>query len=450
MCGLVGMISTKRTNFDFTRFCTLGISNDIRGGDSVGIYIDGKYEYYCNNVSGATLFEDIIAKSELLHKTKEYSCAFAHCRKASIGYTISEKTAQPVIIANNKGEVEYVLMHNGTIYNASELAKKYIPDIDVKDMTDSQIMAHIFYYKGYSSLAEYNGSAVFMILDYREDKNKPNFLCWQGKSKESQYKNNGTEKDERPFYFVVNNDTFVMSSVSTFFSSLYPDCTIYTLPKNTLCCWDGELWIVEEYSRAKQQQDKEYYSTPVTHNSSTTYPITHTTHYNNDSVDVVTSSTVDGKCYKGNVALHGNYHISDYGRFCGPQGYAANEMWFWNGTLLKNSSAYTYLTRFQQELNATIYEIETLYPELILYLSAYPFYKVEKANGLKEMRIIDSPIGGHAYTGLVYYPFVRTQYKYENGVFQSSNNILINDSLCLYRNHKDDVLDYEILAQFGG
>ena len=34
-------------------------------------------------------------------------------------------------------------------------------------MTDSQIMARIFYYKGYQVLSEYYGGSVFFIVDYR-------------------------------------------------------------------------------------------------------------------------------------------------------------------------------------------------------------------------------------------------------------------------------------------
>ena len=47
-----------------------------------------------------------------------------------------------------------MLLHNGTIFNYEDLAKKYIPDIDIKGMTDSQVMEQIFYYKGYDARFE--------------------------------------------------------------------------------------------------------------------------------------------------------------------------------------------------------------------------------------------------------------------------------------------------------
>ena len=44
MCGIAGIINKTPRNFDYSTFCTLGISNDTRGGDSCGIFIYGKYE----------------------------------------------------------------------------------------------------------------------------------------------------------------------------------------------------------------------------------------------------------------------------------------------------------------------------------------------------------------------------------------------------------------------
>lgn len=60
--------------------------------------------------------------NKFLNKLKMSSVAFGHCRKASVGI-IDETTAQPVVLTNANGKVEYVLMHNGTIYNYKELAK---------------------------------------------------------------------------------------------------------------------------------------------------------------------------------------------------------------------------------------------------------------------------------------------------------------------------------------
>ena len=161
MCGIFGIVNKDYSNFNKSIFNTLGIANDTRGGDSCGIFIDGKSEY---GIGKEKFYEDFFLGSNLLKDTTKCHVAFGHCRKTSVG-TTSLKTAQPVIITEDD-QVKYVLMHNGTIYNYEDLAKKYIPDVDIKGMSDSQVMARIFYYKGYDVLDEYIGGAVFVIYDY--------------------------------------------------------------------------------------------------------------------------------------------------------------------------------------------------------------------------------------------------------------------------------------------
>lgn len=163
MCGIFGQINNKYDKFDYREFCTLGIVNDARGGDSVGIFIDGKTHYGIDKIKH---FGDFMCVSKPLDKTEMCKIAFGHCRKTSVGVT-SVETAQPVVI-RKKNKVEYVLMHNGTIYNTDALAEKYIPKVNIKGMSDSQVMAHIFHAGHYEALKEYNGSAVFAIIDYRK------------------------------------------------------------------------------------------------------------------------------------------------------------------------------------------------------------------------------------------------------------------------------------------
>ena len=176
MCGIFGIINRKPAKFDRRTFNILGYANDARGGDSCGIFIDGKYEY---GTGTKKYYQDFYDTSELLKSVNKVSIALGHDRKASVG-AVNESTAQPVIIKENDKPV-FVVLHNGTIRNYYTLAKKYIPDVNTAGMTDSQIMAHIFYYKGYDVLAEYEGGSVFFIVDYRED--KPKILFFKGVSK---------------------------------------------------------------------------------------------------------------------------------------------------------------------------------------------------------------------------------------------------------------------------
>ena len=125
MCGIFGMISKKPKAFNKRAFCTMGARNDSRGGDSCGVFIDGQVEY---GVDKEKMFISFFRGSKVLNQVTECKVALGHCRKASIG-KVSLETAQPVVLYNDSGAVDYVLIHNGTIHNYKELAKKYIPEI---------------------------------------------------------------------------------------------------------------------------------------------------------------------------------------------------------------------------------------------------------------------------------------------------------------------------------
>ena len=156
MCGIFGHISLeKKKKFNFPLFATLGIHNDTRGGDSCGIFIDGKSEYGTTAIN--KYFSDFFLDSTILGETKEFNIALGHCRKASPGMGLEPDKAQPVVLRNSKtDETRFVMIHNGTIYNYEELAKKYIPEVNIKGLSDSQVMARIFFYKGYDCLSEYH------------------------------------------------------------------------------------------------------------------------------------------------------------------------------------------------------------------------------------------------------------------------------------------------------
>ena len=112
MCGIAGIISTEPTKFNIDHFNILGTINDERGGDSCGIFIDKKYQYGIKDTKQFRVFTRCI---------KDYPdtarIAILHCRKGSTGYALGVEQAQPVII-KNEDDVEFVLIHNGTITNA--------------------------------------------------------------------------------------------------------------------------------------------------------------------------------------------------------------------------------------------------------------------------------------------------------------------------------------------
>ena len=263
MCGIFGTINkTKPKRFRYTPFASLGIFNDSRGGDSCGIFIDKHYEY---GVDKKKLFKDFMLESKVLEefRGKEVSVAIGHCRKASVG-AINEANAQPVIIQDDKGEPEFVLIHNGTIKNHEELAKKYIPEVNITGMTDSQIMARIFYKSGYQVLSEYYGGSVFFIVDYR--KGSPECFFFQGYSKNTEYTKEETQ--ERPLFIVHRDGTLTFSSIYEILQVACPGAKVWQPHANTLYSFTDKGLIREkEYPRDKVAQTLPYSKGTVTYAS---------------------------------------------------------------------------------------------------------------------------------------------------------------------------------------
>lgn len=380
MCGIAGIINKTPRAFDYATFCSLGISNDARGGDSCGVFIDGRYEYGVKeNKFFSTYFQD----SKLLDETEQSTIALVHCRKTSVG-AINEKTAQPVVITNN-GKVEFVLMHNGTIYNYESLAKKYIPGIDITGMTDSQVMAHIFYHAGYDALKEYNGGAVFAIVDYRGG--TPRTLFFRGASKKYTYSQE--EEAERPLYFCIDKTKreLVFSSIWMYLMALRRDCTTYALRTNELLEFNGtSLILVEKYDRSNMHQSKEV-------PASKTYPLYEGAYsvygkygsydnYDDSWFDSTTSAVYDNYIsvdmlrniysYKGKK-IHGKLSINDYGRVGGKLSKDC-DVWFFSGVALKNKHCYNFLTNLKKESKLSDKEFFLKFENVIRFLSVDGVY----------------------------------------------------------------------------
>lgn len=249
MCGIFGIINKKDSKFDSVTFNLLGFHNDSRGGDSCGIFIDGKVEYGTDKLK---LYQNFYSESELLKHTKTCNIALGHCRKASVGGVSPEK-AQPVVIydSEDKEKINFVLIHNGTISNYEELAKEYIPDMDTKHMTDSQILANIIYYCGTDVFGEYIGAGVFVFVDYRKE--TPETYIFKGESKE--YYSAKQSVEERPLCFVSNENKFIFSSLPNYLTVLQPNLTVYNVPTNKLMIVrDCKLFTIKEYDRREKNR----------------------------------------------------------------------------------------------------------------------------------------------------------------------------------------------------
>lgn len=355
MCGIFGTISRKAKPFNKRAFCTMGVRNDSRGGDSCGVFIDGNVEY---GVDKQKLFIDFFRDSVLIGKTNECKVALGHCRKASVG-KVSIETAQPVVLHNEQGEVDYVLIHNGTIYNYKELAEKYIPEVNIEGLTDSQVMARIFYHAGYDALDEYQGGAVFVMHDYRINRT----LIFKGSSKKFQHSKDSEE--ERPLYYCWHNGRFCFSSIFETLYSFYYEEIVYTLsPNRLISIRDNKLKLVKEYKREKVGQFK-----PVTSNSivfvNSGKPKTYHG-YDSWDGDYDTCSyypnpewnnfkiKYDGSLYTDNknVPMHGVFVLSAYG-YVYPNRKTKDswiyEVGFFMGRMLKHPDAFKMLDKMYND-----------------------------------------------------------------------------------------------------
>ena len=364
MCGLWGLVNTKPRKFDYATFCTLGISNDKRGGDSCGYFIDGMYEY--GTKAEDKYFSCFFPDCDFLKEVKESTIAFGHCRKASVG-AINSNTAQPVILTNEKGKIEYVLMHNGTIYNYEELAKKYIPKVDITGMTDSQVMARIFYCSGYKALSEYNGSAVFVIADYRTK--KPKILLFKGASK----KNNSSkeETEERPLYFCIDQEKgeLVFSSISIYLMSLRHKLTTWSLSPNCLVEFNGkDLIIKEKISRKDCIQNKKVENLYEYCNFN--YENTNNFYYDN----YISTNQMSNIYCLGGKKLNGGVILNEWGSVCNEERPFTKYIFFWDGVALKKVLCYRLLERLFKRSKLSRKEFNKKFNNLIRYLSIDGIY----------------------------------------------------------------------------
>lgn len=389
MCGIFGMVSKRPKQFNKRAFFTMGVRNDSRGGDSCGVFIDGITEY---GVDKQKMFISFFRDSNLLKYTNSCKIALGHCRKASVG-KVSLETAQPVVLYDSQNNAEFVLIHNGTIHNYEELAKKYIPEINIDGMTDSQVMARIFYHKGYNCLNEYNGGAVFVIHDYRIDKT----FIFKGASKKT--KHSKEQEEERPLYYCFHNGRFVFSSIFETLYAHYYEEDIYTLTPNqlTLVC-EKKLVLIKKYSRENCTQNKiqvEHSYDLYNYKSSTTFRIKH---------DGLFYTDVDKK------PLHGVFAITAYGWIhIGKKKTTENylhEVAFFKGKMLKSPKAFELINKKYQEANQHLTkEIVTL----INILDFNPF-----TDDLVQFFWYDCDKGLVHPTGEWIYPMADLSYTFDN------------------------------------
>lgn len=438
MCGIFGIITPTPRKFDRRTFCVLGVNNDSRGGDSCGVFIDKNYEYGVNHNK---LFYNFFQDSKVINSTDKCRIAIGHCRKASVG-AINAANAQPVIIKDEAGNIQFVVMHNGTIVNYKELAAKYIPDINITDMTDSQVMALIFYHAGYDVLGEYIGAGAFVMVDYR--KGNPEVFLFKGLSKTYEYSTATTV--ERPLFLTYNNHEFVFSSIMDYLRALRPEREVKTLLPNRLVqLQDGSLNIIQEYDRTNLFQIK---SNIVVY--STDKSISKDWKHNQKNFkywDGVIDMDKDGIYWLDAQKAHGIFWVDALGNVEQTKIFGTKQVAFWKGVILKNLSCYTFLSKFARDMGCSHTDLIECMPDLVHFLSPCACWKTTTGNWVAS----SSAESNTPFTGKVVFPFTNERVEFIDGKLISyTTGVPYKDAMQVLNNSADYKVDFDALNRLFG
>lgn len=266
-CGIWGYFGENNKRFNWKDFNIIGIINDKRGGDAAGRMVGKNYEHY--NTRHSDKYTDIIR--DLLNPDyKNENVIFGHTRKTSATAfkTDGIEFTQPYPVRDATGVVIGMGMHNGTLYNAAELKRKYdVPDkleyvkgdeVIEHEPNDSQTLFYALLIKeDYSILENYQGSAALAWFDFREDR----LYLYRGASKN--YEAAKVLSDERPLYVLQEKNNLWFSSEDDplwiISQKRFPDIT--SLNSNEIHVYEkGVLINTIEIERKSGQYRKTYNS----------------------------------------------------------------------------------------------------------------------------------------------------------------------------------------------
>lgn len=168
MCGLAGVISTRKTKRNWDSLVTITQESLHRGKDASGFaWFDetNKKIYYAKGQSEPE-------KLALAMKNQpSIKCGIGHVRAMTIGEPTDANNNHPIILGAS------ALIHNGMITNTDELEKKY-PEMKMKGKVDSRWLLWVIEYwrkngKTYpeaiqEACTEITGSYSFLMITGRE------------------------------------------------------------------------------------------------------------------------------------------------------------------------------------------------------------------------------------------------------------------------------------------
>jgi len=274
MCGLFAYNSIRDNHsFSWDKFNHLGLDNDERGGDSIGRVVGETIDKFVSK-KAKTTYQDYVINTK---NSDPSHIALGHTRKASVG-EISEATAQPVVLDLPDGSGRFIMIHNGTLHNWEELAKKY--GIDKKGKSDSMVFAEIIMNYGFGVLLEYNGAAAIIIKDDRE----PDTLkVFKGLSKTYGVK----VEEERPLCYYQESETSMY--ISSKCDGLYfiggdADNVVDFEPNKLYTIFGGQIISEQVFDRKDCSQNKIWPTTTCV-NTANNFSTKHYGYSRNDDRD---------------------------------------------------------------------------------------------------------------------------------------------------------------------
>lgn len=263
-CGIFAWSGKSAKSFNKAKFDIQGLYNNSRGGDSCGVTTDGEIYY---GTTGSKHYHDFLHmrgyESPLLIPT-----VIGHTRKSSSG-SVNSDNAHPFGFGDIDSKFEFIGVHNGTLHNQDDLAKKYNLDVNVNEKNnfnvttfsrkkiDSEILLEIIYKQGnFKVLSDYIGGAALLFTDTSD----PNVLyVFKGASKLDD-NDTGVDLEERPlYYYKEHKNSLYVSSIQESLEAIggVSNENLFKFTENIVYkIKDGNIDVAEKFdiSRKKAHQ----------------------------------------------------------------------------------------------------------------------------------------------------------------------------------------------------
>lgn len=462
-CGIWGFFGNIN-KFDLSKFNILGINNEDRGGDAIGI---ASQESIIHNINH-TKYTDFIATNKLKHPSKKINYVAGHVRKAS-EYTTRkfEEYAQPMLNWNDDfTEINHIFSHNGTLLEYNKLFDLHLKDIGVSKFSylnintgdisintinDSHVLFQSLIHKKYEVLRDYAGTAAFV---YYDTKTKELYL-YAGKSKNM---HNSFVSNERPLYYLQGKDYIWYSSIESGLKIIGNKDDIFSVTPNTVMIFkDGLLINTIAIDRSNSGQSvyktkalkpvynpegfvKNLYKNYSGSESKNDVPLNRSLvilpHKTNIFKEVLTGSTlcvefVNSRYYHAGRLINGIYHLTETGLVKPTANYTSSYnkaitdvYYFVDGIMLLDHTSYNEVCRLIKKHNHKQGRVG--YFKLLCQHSVYPIANIFSDNvdcqKVFYHHIKNENVDGEfRYTGSMYPLFSNTAYFFVSGILNGTS-----------------------------